>query len=212
MITLLSTTYLGPIQYYSKLVSAEKAILERFEHYPKQTYRNRCVIYAANGPQTLTVPVSKGCELKIYTKDVRIDDSMNWAKLHFKAIESAYRCSPFYQYYIDDFIPFYEKRYEFLYDFNLEILYKIFEIIGLQFKIDESEAYIKTLPIDYQDIRDTIHPKNKMYIPDHTFQPPVYRQVFEPKHGFIANLSIIDLLFNTGNETLTLLKKSHLIP
>jgi len=208
---LLSTSYLGPIQYYSKLLSADAVILERFEHFPKQTYRNRCVIYSANGPQALSIPVSKSKENKIYTKDIRIDYSMNWQKIHFKAIESAYRCSPFYQYYIDDIIPFYEKQYQFLYDLNLIILSKTLQTIGLQCNIAETEKYINILPSDYLDYREFIHPKKRMYIPDNSFQPPVYQQVFEPKHEFIANLSIIDLLFNTGPETLTLLKQSNSI-
>jgi hypothetical protein len=205
---LLSTTYLGPIPYYSKLISADTVILERFEHYPKQTYRNRCTILGANGIQTLSIPVTKGQVLKIYTRDIRIDNSMNWQKIHFKSIESAYRCSPFYQYYIDDFIPFYEKKFQFLYDFNLELFSKILEIIGLQCNLKGTEDYIKIVPPDYQDFRDAIHPKKRIYFPDQTFQPPVYHQVFEPKHGFTANLSIIDLLFNTGPETLYYLHHS----
>ncbi len=186
-------------------------MLERFEHYPKQTYRNRCIIYGANGPQTLTVPVSKGNELKVYTKDIRIDYSMNWTKLHLKALESAYRSSPFYQYYIDDFIPFYEKKYLFLYDFNLELLSKTFEIIGIHCNTKGTDSYLKVLPQDYRDYRDLIHPKMRMYVADPAFQPPVYRQVFEPKHGFIANLSILDLLFNAGTDALLLLKESIIL-
>ncbi|HEY4787061.1 MAG TPA: WbqC family protein [Bacteroidales bacterium] len=208
MAFILSTSYLGPIQYYSKLISSEKIILERFESYPKQTYRNRCIIYSANGPQMLTIPVTKGRELKMYTKDICIDNSMNWPKLHFKSIESAYRCSPFYQYYIDDFIPFYEKKYQFLYDFNFKLLTKINEIIGMECNIEETNEYIKNIQDNYMDFRDIIHPKKRMYTPDTTFQHPVYHQVFEPKHGFIANLSIIDLIFNVGPETSDLLKES----
>jgi len=204
---LLSTTYLGPIQYYSKLISSERVILERFEHYPKQTYRNRCVIYGANGPQTLTVPVTKGNELKIYSKDIRIDYSMNWQKLHFKALESAYRCSPFYQYYIDDLVIFYEKEYQFLYDFNLEIIYKLLEIVGLVIKLEETTTY-KEAFFDGTDYRDIIHPKKRMNVPDNSFEFPIYHQVFEPKLGFIGNLSIIDLLFNTGPEVIDHLKQS----
>ena len=208
MTILLSTSYFGPIQYYSKLISANNIILERFEHYPKQTYRNRCTIYGANGPQNLTVPVIRSSELKIYTKDIRIDYSMNWAKLHLKAIESAYRCSPFYEYYIDDFLPLYEKKHSFLYDFNLKLLSKTKEIIGIHCNIEETGTYIKVLPQDYNDYRELIHPKMRMYIPDPTFLPPVYHQVFGPKHGFIANMSIIDLIFNTGTEALGLLNNS----
>jgi hypothetical protein len=205
---LLSTTYFGPIQFYTKLISTESIILERFEHYPKQTYRNRCIIYGANGPQTLTVPVTRGSELKIYTKDVRVDYSMNWPKIHFKAMESAYRCAPFYLYYMDDIAPFFEKKYTFLYDFNLEIIHKIAEILNLPISIKESSDYIKQSRPNNNDFRDTIHPKQRMHRDDQHFSPPIYQQVFEPKLGFVANLSIIDLIFNTGTEALALLRAS----
>jgi hypothetical protein len=208
---LLSTTYFGPVQYYSKLVSGQKIVLERYENYPKQTYRNRCIIYGANGPQTLTIPVSKGNELKVYTKDIRIDNSANWQKIHFKAIESAYRCSPFYLYYIDDIIPFYEKKHEFLYELNLSILSQIGKVIGFPFSPDESESYIPPAASDYLDFRDRIHPKPGMYQYDPSFRAPVYTQVFEPKSGFTGNLSILDLLFNTGPDALEHLKNSVII-
>lgn len=207
---LLSTTYLGPIQYYSKLVHAEHVIIERFENYPKQTYRNRCIIYSANGPQTLSIPVTKGNELKIHTKDIRIDYSMNWQKIHFKAIESAYRCSPFYQYYIDDFLPFYERKYPFLYDFNKELLLKTLEIIDVNCIIEETTEFCKLVHSDQSDFRDAIHPKKRMFVPDPGFKAPLYQQVFESKLGNIANLSIVDLIFNTGPETYNHLNDSVL--
>lgn len=183
-------------------------MIELFENYPKQTYRNRCIICSANGPQTLSIPVSRGDELKIYTKDVHIDYSMNWQKVHFKAIESAYRSSPFYEYYIDDLILFFEKKYDFLFDYNLEIMNKILSIINVKVEIILSEEYMKESVSEYKDFRNTIHPKKRMHANDERFIPPVYRQVFEPKHGFIANLSILDLLFNTGTETYNLLQNS----
>lgn len=205
---LLSTAYFGPVQYYSKLVSAGNVALEKFENYQKQTYRNRCVIYNANGPQTLTVPVSRGDQLKIYTKDVRIDYSGNWQKIHFKAIESAYRCSPFYEYYIDDLAPLFEKKYERLYDLNLDALQITCDLLEITAELYETDEYEADPPEGYRDFRELIHPKPRMFKPDPEFNPPVYTQVFEPKHGFVANLSILDLLFNTGNEALNLLQES----
>jgi len=208
MTILLSTTYFGPIQYYSKLISFEKVIIERFEHYPKQTCRNRCMIYGANGPQILTVPVTKGNRLKIYTKDIQIDYTTNWPKIHFKAIESAYRCSPFYLYYIDYLLPFYNKKYSFLYDFNLDITHTVCQLIGITPIINETDHYITNLSGDELDFRNSIHPKQLMVKPDQQFAPPVYRQVFEPKLGFVANLSVIDLIFNTGPDAMKLLLES----
>jgi hypothetical protein len=209
MIALLSTAYFAPIQYYSKIVSAQKAVIEKYENYQKQTYRNRCVIYSANGPQTITVPVTKGNQVKIHSKDIRIDYSMNWQKIHFKAIESAYRCSPFYQYYIDDFMSFFQKKHLYLYDVNLEILDKTCQILGFGLNISETTDYVSSIPEGYCDFRELIHPKERMFKPDPAFVPPVYTQVFGPKNGFIGNMSILDLIFNTGTEALVYLQKSN---
>lgn len=207
---LLSTTYLGPIQYYSKFVSYDKIVLEKFEHFPKQTYRNRCIIYSANGLLTISIPVCRGPELKIYTKDVRIDYSMNWQKIHFKAIESAYRCSPFYEFYIDEYISFYEKKYEFLFDFNMEIIYKSLAILGIPKTIETSPSYTQEVSVNCLDFRDSIHPKKRMFVADPSFDPPSYHQVFETKYDFKENLSIIDLIFNTGPEAVNHLRQSIL--
>jgi len=188
---------------------AEEILLEKYEHYPKQTYRNHCVIYGANGSQTLTVPVTKGDNLKVCTKDVRIDYSMNWQNNHLRAIESAYRCSPFYEYYIDDIEPLLKNRHLFLYDFNLEVTTSICQILGITIKLKETQEYLKIVPEEYLDFRASIHPKPRMQVPDNLFNAPVYRQVFEPKSGFIHNLSIIDLIFNEGPEAIQLLRKSN---
>jgi hypothetical protein len=203
MTSLFSTTYLGPIQYYVKLISSEQVLLERFEHYPKQTYRNRCVIYGANGPHVLTIPVTKGQLLKIYTKDIQIDNGNHWKKIHLKAIESAYRCSPFYEYYIDELIPFYERKYDFLYDFNLDLINTITQMLDVKKSIKGTEEYVKIVQEDCVDFREMFNPRRSLII-DST---PEYRQVFEPKLGFIPNLSIIDLIFNTGPDAGKLLSK-----
>ena len=117
-IVYLSTAYLAPVQYYCKLLAYRDARLESHEHFLKQTYRNRCVIASANGPLTLTVPVEKGDALKCLTKDIRISEHGRWRHLHWNALVSAYHMSPFFEYYEDDFAPFYTRRYDFLMDFN----------------------------------------------------------------------------------------------
>lgn len=206
---LLSTTYFGPIQYYSKLEMAQEIMLEKYEHYPKQTYRNRCEICSANGPQTLTIPVSKGSDLKIYTKDVRIDYAMNWQNNHIRAIESAYRCSPFYLYYMDDILSQLNIKHQFLYDFNMELTMLMCKILKISVQLNETQEYLKIVPEEFEDFRDFIHPKPRMFKPDQTFTPPVYRQVFEPANGFVPNMSILDLLFNEGPETRTHLQDSR---
>ena len=114
----IATAYLGPIQQYCKMLQYPEVRIETAENYVKQTYRNRCSIAAANGPLSLSIPIVKPDTLKCQTKDIRISDHGNWRHLHWNALVSAYNMSPFFEYYADDFAPFYEKKYEFLLDFN----------------------------------------------------------------------------------------------
>ena len=116
----ISSAYLGPVQQYCKLYQFEEVRIETAENYLKQTYRNRCTIAAANGPLSLSVPIVKPDTLKCPTKDIRISDHGNWRHLHWNALVSAYNMSPFFEYYEEDFAPFYEKKYKFLFDFNEE--------------------------------------------------------------------------------------------
>ncbi|MDR2039611.1 MAG: WbqC family protein [Bacteroidales bacterium] len=200
---LLSTAYFAPVQYYSKLLSGN-IIIEKHEHYNKQSYRNRCRIYTANGPLDLVVPVVRAENPKIPVTQVEIAYDTLWQKLHFKAIESAYRRSPFFEYYVDDLIPFFTGHYRYLYDFNTRIMHTVCQLIGLPLKVQESEAYMGNGE-NIVDLRDGIHPKVNRQVPDPGFIPPVYTQVFEDRFGFIPNLSILDMLFNVGPETVELL-------
>ncbi|MBR2881034.1 MAG: WbqC family protein [Prevotella sp.] len=139
MKTLLSTTYCGPVQWYQKLYRSEEVFMERQETFQKQTYRNRCVIATTNGLQTLTVPVERSSSNLI--KDIRISNHGNWRHQHWFALMSAYNESPFFDYYQDDFRPFYERQYDFLYDFNMEICHKVCELIDIQPNIKETSFY-----------------------------------------------------------------------
>ena len=203
---LLSTAYFGPVQYYLNINSATKVFIEVMEHYPKQTYRNRCVIYGANGPLALTIPVTRGNLLKTLTKEARIDYSVNWQKNHLRAILSAYSNSPYFEYYIDDIMPFFNNRFNFLIDYNNEILLKTCKLIGLPINLSHTEVFQKTIANDYIDLRYKILPKKQKTNPDQSLNLPVYRQVFGPKSGFIENLSIIDLIFNTGPDAINYLQ------
>jgi hypothetical protein len=204
---LLSITYIGPVQYFTKFLLYDEIQLEIQENYTKQTYRNRCNIYGANGKLALTVPVLTGEKQKTLIKDLRIDYTKKWQKLHWKGIESAYRSSPFYEFYIDDFIPFYSKKYAFLFDLNMEILMKILLILDLHPEIKYTSRFLIPGTGNITDMRDSIHPK-KSYKSDRNFLPCEYDQVFSGKHGFIANLSIIDLIFNAGPEAGGILRGS----
>lgn len=199
MKTLLSTTYCGPVQWYQKLYRSEEVLMERQETFQKQTYRNRCVIATTNGLQTLTVPVERSSSNLI--KDIRISNHGNWRHQHWFALMSAYNESPFFDYYQDDFRPFYERQYDFLYDFNMEICHKVCELIDIQPNIRETTFYRSVGVKEFRiiDFRSAINPKHPA--DDADFVPRRYYQVYERKHGFQPNLSILDLLFNMGPES-----------
>jgi hypothetical protein len=192
----LSTAYLGPVQYYSKLYRYGVAYVEAVENYIKQSYRNRCVIASPNGPLALSVPIVKPDTLKCLTKDIRISEHGNWRHLHWNALVSAYNMSPFFEYYADDFAHFYEKRFEFLFDYNEELRRLVCELMDIQPNVRFTEEY---LPIVDNDFRETIGPKSKVEDADFVSKP--YHQVFQEKLGFLPNLSIVDLLFNKGPES-----------
>ena len=203
---LLQTTYFGPIQWYQKLYRYDHCLIEQYDSYQKQTYRNRCIIATANGLQALTVPVESDkrevISDKCLVRDIRISDHNQWRRVHWNALQSAYNESPFFDYYADDLHPFFERKYNFLVDFNEAIRQKICELIDIQPQVEYTSLY--TLAITPQtsalvDYRDVIHAKHPQ--PDDTFEAKRYWQVFQHKHGFLPNLSILDLLFCMGPES-----------
>ena len=172
-------------------------VVERHENYIKQSYRNRCVIYSANGLLSLVVPVAKSINPKTPVSEVRISYDMPWQKQHFKAIESAYRRSPFYEYYIDELLTFFDCRHYYLYELNMNILQTLCKLVKIPLRIKESVSYIKTADDGVIDLRNAIHPKKEQNQSDMQRR---YNQVFADVWGFKPNLSILDLLFNTGPE------------
>jgi hypothetical protein len=208
METLLTTAYYPNIQYISKILLYKKVYIEQHENYLKQTYRNRCEILSANGRFALTIPVIQKNELKTKISEIEISYAENWQKLHFKALESAYSSSPFYEFYIHDFIKFFEKKPQNLFEYNTEILYTILEIIGIaKTKISFTNNFIE-LENNYYDFRFSITPKKQLQTADNEFKTIEYTQVFAEKFKFDPNLSILDLIFNLGPESLLYLKKT----
>lgn len=259
MIPLLTSAYLAPVHYYTKLIAAPCVVEERAEHYVKQTFRNRCLIATADGVQALTIPVQGGKDLggdhKTPTKAMRIIDSTRWRQLHWNALVSAYDRTPFFEFYADDFAAIYQTPYDKLVDFNADLQRLVLRLLDLHptivvnqedyLAVDEQgcllnpsaslqSAVAHTLqsesartfqsastlafqregseevlsaPLRCQDFRETIRPKIDFRF-DTSFSPQHYYQVFAAKHGFLPNLSIVDLLFNMGPESRVVLRAS----
>ena len=207
-IAYLSSAYLAPVEYYTKLFRYDKVYVEQYDNYMKQTFRNRCTLAAANGPLALSIPTVRPESLKCPMRDIRISDHGNWRHLHWNAIESAYKNSPFFDYYQDDFRPFYEKKIEFLYDFNEQLCALVCELADLHPRIFRTSEFKQDFFAGESDFREVIHPKRDYREADAEFVPKPYYQVFESKFGFLPNLSIIDLLFNMGPESLLVLRDS----
>ena len=194
----LSTSYFPPIQYFSKLVNYSKILIDIHETYSKQSYRNRCVILSSNGPLSLTVPVIRPNGNHTLIKDTRVDYSTNWQKNHWKAIESAYRNSIYFDFVADCITPFFERHENFLVDLNLKTVLELLNFLGISRKIDITDSYIHQYPLIVDDFRKQIHPKSRFQRDDPSFTTKPYYQVFSSKFGFTANLSMLDLLFNEG--------------
>ncbi len=198
----LSSVYAGNIDYYSSLISSNSAVIDVHEFFRKQSYRNRCVIAGANGPLNLIVPIQRGSG-KTKVKDIKIDHSQNWKKIHWKSLESAYRTSPYFEYYEHLFYPVYsEDKLKFLMDLNDKMAEIILSCLQFEKSIPKSNQYVSKVG-ESVDYRQKIHPKQ----PNLDVSAGVkYIQVFEDKLGFFPNLSVLDLVFNEGPNAIVLLK------
>ena len=201
MVPLLTTSYLPPVEYFAFLTQ-EEAWLEHCEHYRKQTFRNRCVILTSNGPEALTVPIVHSRNHEPIA-ETRIDYAMPWQRTHWRAIVSAYGCSPYFLYYQDLLRPFYEQRHERLFDFNLQLTRTLLRMLQLPAQLHLTADFT---PLAANDLRALIQPHGQS-APDYVFRlTEPYYQVFEHKFGFVPNLSIIDLIFNTGPAAVSYLR------
>lgn len=191
---IINSVYFPPISYFGGIACKSNVLIEAEENYSKQSYRNRMEILGPNGLQILSFPIAKGENIKQKTRDVKISYDTNWQKIHWKSIETAYNSSPFFLYYQDDFIRFFENKYVFLLDMNHEILLKCLDLLKINLSVDFTQSYEKVT--DMMDLRMVYNSKRILL----EKKLPQYIQVFSERFGFVQNLSILDLLFNLGPE------------
>lgn len=192
-----STAYFAPISYYKTLLNGHKNVLDVYEFYEKQSYRNRCNIATANGIQALSIPVES--KAKCLVRDIKISKHSQWQMQHWRSIQAAYQSSPFFEYFVDDLYPFFEKDWLYLYDLNMALHNCVEQLLELNTNLELSECYCE---IDNAlDWRSSIHPKKEPVV-----RTMPYYQVFAHKNGFMEDMSILDLLFNMGNESILILQ------
>lgn len=201
---LLHPTYFPSIASFVTIAKADKVRFEVCDNYQKQTYRNRMFIYDANGKLPLTIPVIYSQKNRQLYKDILIADDENWQELHWKSIQSAYSSSPFFEFYEHDFQPLFTMKHENLLEFNFKCLEVIYDCLELSFDFEISETFEKQPEhlMDYRFLADNRKEK------EHNFNP--YVQVFDDKHGFIPNLSILDLICNEGPNAMLYLEAQKL--
>lgn len=190
----LPTAYLPPVSWFASLLTAKEIIIEKEETFPKQTYRNRCHIYAPSGFQALVIPIRHGV-VNVKTREAICSHNEHWQMSHWRTVETAYGGSPYFLFYRNLFDEIFSVPARHLADWNDQLFQVIIKILKLGVKLSYSESFTKNIE-DGIDFRNVIHPKKPF--PKEIF--PVYSQVFAERHGFIADLSIIDLLFNLGPE------------
>ncbi|HZH70334.1 MAG TPA: WbqC family protein [Flavobacteriaceae bacterium] len=201
--------YFGNIAHFTAIVQAESVTFEMFEHYQKQTFRNRCYIATANGSLLLNIPIKHSSSGKRgerdkkhqFYRDVKIENAFPWKNQHWKSIQIAYRSSPFFEFYEDDLAPLFEGKDDHLLAFNQKCFEVICDLLGLKISVYYTTSYQKSIS-EKRDLRSLVEAKNTH---DNNFEP--YTQVLEAQHGFLPNLSILDLLFNEGPNALAYLRR-----
>lgn len=203
MSILVHPTYFPSIAHCIAIANSEEIVFEVADNYQKQTYRNRALIYAANGKLALTIPVKYSQKNRQLYKDIQIANDSNWQLLHWKSLESAYKTSPFFEYYEDELKHLFFNKAENLMEHNLKCLETIMDCLQLDIPISKTVRFEKE--VSNSDFRHLVNARKETSI---DIEP--YTQVFSNKHGFIPNLSILDLLFNEGPNALTYLESHKL--
>jgi hypothetical protein len=200
---LILPTYFPSISQFVAMAQADEIVFEVEDNYQKQTNRTRAFIYSPNGIQLLNVPIKHSKNAHQKTKEVKIENAFEWQKQHFKSLEAAYRSSPFFEFFEDEFVPIFEKPHNYLMDLNYETIELVSKCLKLKLNHSRTIEYFHEVS-DYKDFRYLANGKKDTSI----FEP--YKQVFDDKHGFLNNLSILDLLFNEGRYALEYLQQQEL--
>ena len=192
-------TYFSPISEYSEIVKSKEVVFEMEDNFQKQSYRNRCYIFNANGKQLLNIPVKyKGTSVRKKTKDMLVENDIPWQDQHLKSLQTAYRNSPFYEFYEDDLLHIFKKKYNFLQDVNIDTFLFLTDALQISQQYSKTDEYV--LDGKLEDFREFANAKNHPKTLTKT-----YIQMFDDKHGFIPNLSILDLLFMEGPNAISYL-------
>ncbi|RTL56339.1 MAG: hypothetical protein EKK37_17880 [Sphingobacteriales bacterium] len=192
--------YLPCVYFFKILFNCEDVKIEQYEYYQKMSFRNRCLLAGPNGLLSLSVPLEKGRSQRAMIKDVRISYKDNWRLIHWRSIHDAYRKSPFFEWYMDDIKSLFEKKHEFLFDWNLQWLEWLIKQSGQQIKTGLTDSFVENYPAGVVDWRNNINPKNYL---NYANELPKYTQVFESRNGFNPNLSALDLLLCEGKPGFT---------
>ncbi|CAA0146776.1 WbqC family protein [Tenacibaculum maritimum] len=195
-------TYFSPISQYAAIAQSEKVVFEAEDNFQKQTYRSRCYIYGANGKQLLNVPVKQPSSKtgRKKTKDLLVENDFPWQNQHFKSLQSAYRCSPYFEFFEDDLRPIFTKKYTFLMDVNIDTFLFVTDALQINPSFSKTKEY--EVVSNLQDFRPLSIAKN-----GYTPEVSPYVQIFDDKYGFIPNLSILDLLFMEGPNAISFLEE-----
>jgi len=210
-IALIELQYLPPVQTMSKWLLYDEIWIEQHEHYLKRSYRNRCALAGANGLLELSIPLKSGKNEQQPIREVHIANEERWQAHHWAAIQSAYGKAPFFEFYVDELKPFYEQTYRWLFDYNYELLSVLVDQIGLPGRQRLTSRFEHHPPQKVIDLRQQITPRSRQER-NAAFRAVAYPQVFEEKHGFLPNLSVLDLLFCCGPQSLLLLEQCIVHP
>ena len=196
---LIHPNYFPNIHQFTQIIKANNILFEVSDNYQKQTFRNRTYIYGANGKLGLFIPVIHTHKNRELFKDVKISYESNWMDLHLKSLQSAYRSSPYFEYFEDDFIKLYSEKEKFIVDFNIKCIKLISVLLDIDLNYKISNEYVEKTN-DIIDLRDLSNARKEKKI-----ETPKYIQVFESKHGYLNNLSILDLIFSEGKNSVLLM-------